>query len=132
VLTSGLSVPSSNDQSMWTSMLRRQWLAVDLMHQHHLVTVRIGRRNAALVELVDAALHAAVEASEYDLASALAQAGFGKDGSQGRAGPLSCPHRLTQPALAHRPRRGTSPAVAGALERDRGRGLGPRLDVVQS
>src|SRR5438094_512261 len=113
-------------------MLRRQGLAVDRMHQHHLGTVRIGRRKAALVELVDAALHAAVEAGEYDLASALAQAGLGEDGPQGRAGPLSCPHRLTQPGLAHRPRRETSAAVAGALERDGDRGLRARLDVVQA
>ncbi len=83
-------------------------------------------------ELVDAALHAAIEAREYDLASALAEAGLGEDGPQGRAGPLSCAHRFTQPGLAHRPRGQTRAAIAGALERDRDRGLGARLDVVQA
>src|SRR5205814_9893721 len=80
----------------------------------------------------DAALHPAVEAGEYDRASALAQAGLGEDGPQGRAGPLSSAHRLTQPRLAHRPGRQTRAAVAGALERDRDRGLGARLDFVQA
>ena len=54
-------VPAGHDQAQRIAVLRRQRLAVHRVGEQHLVAQRIVEREAALVDMLDAALDAAVE-----------------------------------------------------------------------
>ena len=112
-------VPAGHHQPQREAVLGRQRRAVHLVGQQG--ALGVGRRYGALVALLGAALHAAVEPAEQHLHGLRAQAGLGQQRRERRARPLRGAHGLGQPGLADRPRLEQRAAVAGALEGHRQR-----------
>ena len=98
---------------------RLQRLAIHLVDEEDLGPPSIGDGQAALVVVLDAALHAAILAGEDELDRLGTQAGLVEQGPERRAGPLRRADGLEEPRVAERPGLQSRPAIAGALERDR-------------
>src|SRR5260370_22774430 len=125
------SVPARDDEPQWKTMLRRQRLSVDRVGEEHLVAIGLGKREAALVLLLDVALNAAIHAREHHGAAGVHRLGFVEQRIERGAGPLRSAHGFSQPWLAHLPRREPSAPVARALKRRRKRYRRPGLDLFQ-
>ena len=107
-------------------MLGRERAPVDRIREQHFGAHRVLKRQAALVVLVDAALHATVEPGEDDVDGAVQHAGFFKDRSQRRPRPFGGADCFAEPGLTHRPWMQARAAVACAFECHSKGGRGPR------
>ena len=66
-LDAGHAVPAGDEQAHRGAVLRLERPAVHLVGEQHLGAQRLGEREAALVVVLDAALHAVVGAGEHEL-----------------------------------------------------------------
>ena len=123
-------VPPGDQHAQREAVLRRQRRAVDRVRQQRAVE-RDLEREAALVGLLDVALHAAVEAREEHLHRAVEQPRLAEHVAQRHAGPLGGADGLEQPRLADRPRVEPRAAVARALHRHRARDRRPGAQVLE-
>ena len=113
----GHAVPAGNDEPEREAVLRRQRSAVHLVRENGAALECLVNRQAALVALLDVALHAAVEAAEDDVDRVGPDPCLLEQGRERHPGPPSGADRLGQPRLADRPRLEQRAAVAGALHR---------------
>src|SRR5207248_9835756 len=125
------AVPAGDDEAQWKAVLRRQGPAVDRVGEQDLAARRLSDRKAALVVLVDPALHAAVHAGEHDVDRAGLHAGLLEDRPERGPRPLRVAHGFGEPRLAQGPRRHARAAVPRAFEGHGEGGRWARSDVFQ-
>ena len=131
-LDAGHAIPARNQQPQRIAVLRLQRRAVHLIRQQRLVARNLGKRQAALIKLRLAALHALVAPREHNLDRRAVYARRVKDAFQRRSRPFCRADSLKQPRLAHRTRTQPRPPIARALHHHRHRYARHPLDVVQS
>jgi hypothetical protein len=110
----GHAVPAGRDQPHGIAVLRRQRRATHRVRRQHVLLAGLGERQAALIVLLDPALHTVIGAGEHDVDRGGIHLRKREDVPQRHARPLGGADRLDQPGLADRPGVQAGAPVAGA------------------
>ena len=113
----GHTVPAGDDQAQGVAVLGRDGFVVHCPGQQDVVG-DLGYGEAALVPLALVALHAFVQAGEYEFGGVRVEAGFVQQGAEGSAGPAGSADGFVEPGLAQGAGGEEGAAVAGAFQGD--------------